>query len=212
MPLRQEDLDGLWDFDDAASSETRLRAAAAAETDAGRRAELLTQVARALGLQDRFDEADALLDSIEPLAIEPLEATARTRVALERGRILRSRGDPEAAVPSFRTAVTLAEAGASDFLLVDALHMLALADGPNADAWTSRASAVLDRVGDPRTQRWRVSLHNNLGWARFDAGDLEAALVEFRAALDAAERWGTPQQVRWAHDAIEECSAARARR
>lgn len=215
MPLRQEELDGLWDFDDAASSETRLRAAAAAETDEVRRAELLTQVARALGLQGRFDEADALLEvvagSIDAPAA-PSDTVVRPRLALERGRLVNAAGDAASATPSFLDAVALAQAAGLDFLLVDALHMLALTDGPNAEAWTSRALAVLDDVADPRILRWRVSLHNNLGWSRLEGGDPEAALTEFEAALDAAERWGTPQQVRWAHEAIEECSAARAKR
>ncbi|MGL4255375.1 MAG: hypothetical protein ACRCSL_03510 [Microbacterium sp.] len=56
------------------------------------RAELETQVARALGLQERFDEADAVL-STTPV----LSAALTVRVALERGRVRNSAGDPAAA-------------------------------------------------------------------------------------------------------------------
>ena len=54
MALSQALLDELWDFGDPAGSEVRLRTAAEAETDTATRAELATQVARALGLQERY--------------------------------------------------------------------------------------------------------------------------------------------------------------
>jgi hypothetical protein len=203
MALRQDELDGLWDFDDPVGSEGRLRSAAADEPDPWRRAELATQVARALGLQERFADADALLD-----ALDPLGDVVRARIALERGRVRNSSGDPAAAVPLFADAARIAEPAGLDFLHVDALHMLAIADPARSEAWVARALDVLDRVTDPRTLRWRVSLHNNRGWSRFDAGALDAALADFEAALDAAERFGTEQQVRWAHEAIAECRAA----
>ena len=94
MTLAQTRLDELWDFSDAAGSEARLRAAADAETDASTRAELQTQVARALGLQSRFDDADALLDS---LTID--DAAVAARAALERGRVRNSSGDLAGAMP-----------------------------------------------------------------------------------------------------------------
>ncbi len=58
-------LDRLWDFSDPAGSEQRLREAIdRAPTDSTEHAELTTQLARALGLQDRFDDARALLDVV----------------------------------------------------------------------------------------------------------------------------------------------------
>lgn len=203
MAFSQDELDGLWDFDDPVGSEGRLRAAAAGEPDAGRRAELATQVARTLGLQGRFADADALLDTLAPL-----DDVVRTRLALERGRLRNSGGDPAAAIPLFAEAARIAESSGLDFLHVDALHMLAIADTARSADWISRALAVLGSVTDPRTLRWHVSLHNNRGWSRFDAGALAAALEDFESALDAAERFGTPQQVEWAHEAIAECRAA----
>jgi hypothetical protein len=211
VALRQEELDELWDFDDPVASEGRLRAAVDAQANIERRAELRTQVARALGLQARYPEADALLDSIEADGSEP-RAAVRTRIALERGRLRNSAGDPAAAVPLFADAARIAESAGLDFLHVDALHMLAIADTAHSESWVARALDRLEGLTDPRTLRWRVSLHNNRGWSRFDAGDLEAALEDFEAALDAAERFGTSQQVRWANEAIAECRAALAAR
>lgn len=200
--LIQADLDALWDFADAAGSEARLRAAAAAESGTVR-AELETQVARAMGLQERYAKADMILEAIGDQA-----PVVRVRVALERGRVRNSSGDRAGAAPLLREAASLAASARLTFLRVDALHMLAIADSDHAEAWTREALAVLDGVEDPRTQRWAVALHNNAGWTHFDAGRFVEALSEFLQAKDAAVRWGTPQQVRFADEALEECRAA----
>ena len=216
MAISQDVLDALWDFSDPAASEARLREAVKTETDAATRCELETQVARALGLQDRFTDADAVLD-----AIDSSDAVVRTRVALERGRVRNSSGDAAAAITLFVEATDAAAAGSSadegdpsrsfahlDFLLVDALHMLAIADSENSAHWTEMALQRLDGVTDARTLRWRVGLHNNRGWALFDAGDVPGAIAEFEKAKDAASRWGTPQQVEWADEALAEARAS----
>ncbi|MBN9611040.1 MAG: hypothetical protein BGO26_16880 [Actinobacteria bacterium 69-20] len=202
MTLAQADLDGLWDFSDPSGSERRLRDAAETEDDAVARAELQTQVARALGLQDRFGEADAVLDAV--CAAAPVVAV---RVSLERGRVRNSAGEPAAAAPLFRTAADAAHATGLTFLHVDALHMLAIAE-PNAAAyWTQHALEILEGVSDPRTLRWRVSLYNNLGWSRLAAGRRAEAVAAFERARDAAGHWGTDQQVAWADEALAEARA-----
>jgi len=203
MTLAQTRLDELWDFSDPAASEARLRAAAAQETDAATRGELETQVARALGLQERFAEADAVLDAV---SID--DAAVAARAALERGRVRNSAGDPDAATAYFLAAVDAASGSGLTFLQVDALHMLAIADAGEAEQWTAAGLAALDGVSDARTLRWNVSLHNNDGWRLFDAGRLDEALASFEAARDAATRWGTPQQVQWADEALAEARAA----
>jgi hypothetical protein len=199
MTLEQKHLDELWDFGDAVGSEARLRAAFDAATDPVERRELRTQVARALGLQERFTEAHAVLDALD--LDEPVVAV---RVALERGRLHNSAGAPVEATWHFRRAATLAEANGLTFLRIDALHMLAIADSEHADEHTETALRELAAVDDPRTLRWLVGLHNNRGWARFDAGDKAGALEAFEAAKDAAERYGTEQQRIWADEAIAE--------
>lgn len=199
MTLSQARLDELWDFSDPAASEARLRRAADAEQDAGVRAELQTQVARALGLQERFAEADAVLDTVSIG-----DDAAAARAALERGRLRNSAGDPDAAIPYFIAAVDAASRTGLVFLRVDALHMLAIADAGQADEWTDAALAALEAVDEPRTLRWRVALHNNTGWRRMDTGRVADAIAAFEAARDAAARWGTPHQVQWADEAIAE--------
>ncbi len=103
-----------------------------------------------------------------------------------------------------RDAAAAAASAGLTFLHVDALHMLAIADPEHADEWTDAALAALEDVDEPRTLRWRVSLYNNLGWWHADSGRPDEALAAFEASRDAAERWGTPQQVAWADEAIAE--------
>lgn len=58
----------MWDYNDPGASETRLQEALSAAQTAGDRGysiELMTQVARAQGLQRRFDDAQATLDKAE---------------------------------------------------------------------------------------------------------------------------------------------------
>ena len=188
--LGQAELDELWDHGDAAESERRFIAAENTETHGDAvRAELESQRARALGLQGRYDEADAVLDGIPSLG--PLVAT---RVALERGRIRLSSGDASAAVPHFLDALQSAREAESPFLAVDAMHMLALSDAGKEDHWTRLALVALHSVDDHRTQRWQIALHDNLGWHLFDAGHAASALEEFAAALVAARDFGTSDQ------------------
>ncbi|HET6270577.1 MAG TPA: hypothetical protein VFE00_10955, partial [Arthrobacter sp.] len=112
--LDQQTLDRLWDFDNPGLSEARFRAATADPGfDADERAELATQLGRAIGLQGRFEEADELLDSID--GDEP---TVAVRVLLERGRVLNSSGHAAMAVPLFEQAAELADHLDEEFLAV----------------------------------------------------------------------------------------------
>lgn len=174
------DLTELWNFDDPAGSEQRLRAAQveAPETEA---AVLQTQVARALGLQGRYAEALAVLDGIE--CTDP-EVTVRS--LLERGRVYRSSGAVTAAAPQFEAAVAAADQGLEG-LAIDAMHMVALTlKGDDQIAYTR---GILDRARasrDPSARRWLASLLNNLGMAYSDQGEWQLALQTFEEAL--AER------------------------
>ena len=203
--LDQKTLDRLWDFDNPELSEQRFREAMADENyDADERAELATQLGRAIGLQGRFEEADALLDAIDGED----EPTIGVRIVLERGRLLNSSGHAAMAVPLFEQAAELGDHLGEEFLAVDALHMLAIADTDHAELWTRSALEYASTAHDPSTRRWMVALHNNLGWSLHGAGRLTEALVEFQLAEQWAERVGTPAQQQYARDAIAECEHA----
>jgi tetratricopeptide (TPR) repeat protein len=181
----------LWDFDDPAGSEHRLREAAEVAEGADRLV-LLTQVARALGLQERYDEGHALLDQ---LAVSDDEVAAR--VSLERGRLLRSAGDAEGARPHFEAAERAAAEARLDVLRVDALHMVALVVEPGDRlAVNERALEIVASSSDPAARDWDASILNNLGMVHADAGDFGTAVVWFEQALAARERIGDPENVR----------------
>jgi len=194
-------LDSLWDFEHADASAARFAEEIAAATSPAVVAELQTQRARALGLAGHGAEADALLASVD--AVSPV---VEVRLALERGRRLNSDGHPAGAVPLFVEALERAEASGEDFLAVDALHMLAIADELRSAEWAGRGIRFVEKSPDARTQRWSIALHNNLGWSHFDAERYRDALGEFELSLAAAERYGTEQQQQWAREAIAEAT------
>lgn len=181
----------LWDFDDPAASEHRFRERAAASDPPGA-THALTQVARALGLQERYAEGFAVLDDLDPVDEE-----GRVRVALERGRLLRSSGDADAALPCFESAAATARAAGLEELEVDALHMVALVvPAGRRLAAHERALARARAAGDPAARDWDASLLNNIAMTHADAGDHAAALLAFQDALAARERIGDPARTR----------------
>jgi tetratricopeptide (TPR) repeat protein len=190
-------IDELWDFDDPAASEARFRTAAADDANAAFQGPLRTQIARALGLQRRFDNGVAILDS---LGVDTREMAVR--VVLERGRIENSRGNPAAARPYFESAAARAREAGLDNLAVDALHMVAIAAPPEEQpALHDQAIALASASTDPRARRWLASLYNNAGWTRFESGDVSGALEIFQLALAERESQGKPRETgiaRWA--------------
>lgn len=182
------DIDSLWNYSDNAGSEARFRAAlpaAEASDDVAYRAELLTQLARAIGRQARFDEASETLDCAEAMITAEMPR-ARVRLLLERGRVFNSSGQPEKALPPLREAFGIAQAAQLHRLAVDAIHMVAIAEAdPRARVeWNLRGIALAVQLDQPG---WLRALYNNLGEAYLAAGELENALVTFRklVALDA---------------------------
>jgi tetratricopeptide (TPR) repeat protein len=203
-------LDDLWDYDDPAASEARFRAAievALAAGDSAAADEARTQLARSRGLQGRFDDGHAILDEVD--AGHPADDRIRVRARLERGRLLRSSGDPAASMKPLEAAWELARALGVDGLAVDAAHMLALVDAPPGEqAWHRRALDLADTSPDPDARRWRGSLWNNIGWARFEAGDLGGALAAFEMALDARREQGKAKETRVAEWCFARCLRA----
>jgi tetratricopeptide (TPR) repeat protein len=183
----------LWDFDDLDTTEARFRAL---------RAEALTQLARVEGLRDRFDEGEKLLDEI----VDP-DPRVRVRVDLERGRLRRSSGDKESALPLFESAFAKALHAGEDWLAADAAHMCALAapDREGFVEWTNRGIELAE--SSDAAAYWLGLLLNNLGWEYFDAREHEQALDAFERALAARER--EPEKVAEIEVAREAIAEAR---
>ena len=178
VPL--EELDRLWDFDDPAGSEQRFLALlprARHERDGAFLGEVLTQLARAQGLQRRFGEADRTLDEAAS-ALRPDDERGRVRLLLERGRVANSAGRAGRGAAQFADAWERARAEGEDALAVDAAHMLGIVEPPeSAREWNERAMQLARTSPDPRARRWVGSLASNMGWARHEAGDYDQALA-----------------------------------
>lgn len=186
----------LWDFDDLDATEARFRALGGAEAQ--------TQLARVEGLRERFEHGDKLLDEITEQDVR-----VRIRVDLERGRLRRSSGDNEAALPLFESAFRRAFDAEEDWLAGDAAHMCALA-APNREgfvAWTNRGIELAE--SSEAAAYWLGPLLNNLGWEYFDAGEHEQAQAAFERALEARLR--DPENaaaIEHAREAVAEARAA----
>jgi tetratricopeptide (TPR) repeat protein len=181
----------LWDFDDPAASGERFLDVAE-HADEPDKTAWLTQYARSLGLQERYDDAHRVLDR---LASD--DPQAATYLDLERGRVLNSSGRPEQARPLFESAARTAGAAGLDALHVDALHMLAIVAPPEEQHDLNlRALEVARASTDQAARDWDASLLNNIGMTYADAGDFEQALATFEEALAARERIGDAGRTR----------------
>lgn len=196
-------LDDLWDLDDPAGSEQRLRrwiADLPPSAGVSERAEAETQLARSLGLQRRFTDAHALLDEVESRLPE-LTARVQVRYHLERGRVFNSSNAPQRAQPLFLAAWEQARAAGEDALAVDAAHMLAIvASGEDALTWNLRALELAQSSAEPRARRWQGSLYNNMGWSYFAEGRYADAMAMFERALERQRMDGSEKEIgiaRW---------------
>jgi tetratricopeptide (TPR) repeat protein len=181
----------LWDFDDPAASGERFLDVAE-QADEPEKTAWLTQYARTLGLLERYEDAHKVLDGLRSD-----DAEAATYIDLERGRVLSSSGDPDAARPRFEAAAQRAEAAGLDALHIDALHMLAIVTPPEEQHDLNRSALEVARASsDQRARDWDASLLNNIGMTYADAGDFEQALATFEEARAACDRIGDPGRIR----------------
>jgi tetratricopeptide (TPR) repeat protein len=199
----------LWDFDDLDGSERRFTEQLEKESTGDGRAEVLTQLARLKGLRGLFAEGELLIAQAE--AASKGSAASQARILMERGRLLRSNDNPEAAAPLFEAAFNVATEAGEPALAADAAHMAALA-APIREgklAWTDRGIEIAGASSDPQVYYWLGPLYNNLGWEYHEAGEYEPALEAFRKALVARERFPEmPAQIEHAKEAMAEALTA----
>jgi len=179
--------DELWDYSDPAATEINFRKYLADSTTGltqSDKLELRSQIARALGLQQKFDEAHIVLKKVEADLIPEFQI-ARIRYLLERGRIFNSSGEPKESIPYFLEAWELGQEIGADFFTVDAAHMLGIVSEPVQQlGWNQKAMELAENSKDPRANGWLGSLYNNIGWTHHDLGDYEKALSVFQKGLE----------------------------
>jgi tetratricopeptide (TPR) repeat protein len=194
-------------YDDPKGSETRLAALAqdpAAQADKAYFCELLTRLARSLGLQRRFEDAHATLD--KALALNCSGQACMVRISLERGRVFNSSGDKETASPLFREAFVMAQIGDLDELAVDAAHMMGIIEkGQESLDWNEQAISIAEASQDPKAKRWFGSLYNNTAWTYHESGNYDRALELFEKALEYRRGQGDPKGIHIAEWCIARC-------
>lgn len=195
----------IWNFGDPATSEQRFVNLLDTLNDPLDQAETVTQIARAQGLQRRFDEARITLRRTESL-MGVAQTRATVRWLLETGRVENSSGQSAAAVPWFERAWLLACQLGEDALAVDAAHMLGIVlPDELAAEWNHRALALALRSSDPAARRWTASLRNNMGWWLHDRGRFDEALAMFEQARVDREQQGVRGPLLIARWAVARC-------
>lgn len=216
------DFDSHWDYNKPAETEAKFREIFAMAEKSGDTlyvAELKTQIARTLGLQQKFEEAHRVLDEVDAVlqsghgtaltlrSGSPTGAstsqerwnTVRVRYLLERGRAFNSSNQKDKALPLFEDAWNLASQSGLDFFAVDAAHMLAIAsDSTRVMEWNQRALALAEKSSEPKARRWRASLYNNIGWDYFSQSKYDSALAMFEKAVPARIENQQPTELRFA--------------
>lgn len=193
------DFNKMWDFNDPAATEAKFREIlleAEASGDASYHLQLLTQIARTLGLQMKFDEANKLLDEVEGKLTDEMPVV-RIRYLLERGRTLNSSGKPEDSKPLFTEAWELASAEGEDFYAVDAAHMMGIVEPHEKQLeWNLKALDLAESSKQERARKWLGSLYNNIGWTYHGLGDYENAMTLFKKGYEWRREQGQELETR----------------
>jgi tetratricopeptide (TPR) repeat protein len=197
------DFDSLWDYDHPVNSERRFREFLPAALDSRHLpylSQLLTQIARAEGLQRKFDAAHKTLDRVQK-ALDKTDDMTRVRYLLERGRVFNSSGKRDDARPLFIEALDLAVKSKEDFYAVDAAHMMAIVEPTEKQSlWNLKALDLAENSADEKARKWRGSLYNNIGWTYFEQRQFEESLLMFERALEFQKQQGDPNKImiaRW---------------
>jgi len=191
------DFDSLWDYSDPHQTEIKFREILLqVHEDNPAYLELLTQIARSQGLQQKFDRAHQTLDQVER-RLGNYASRAQIRYYLERGRVFNSAEQPDEACPLFEQALDMAKKLSEDFYAVDALHMLAIVSPPaSALDLNLQAVQLAESSGQEKARGWLGSLYNNTGWAYHDLGDYESALEMFQKAEAVRRSKGSVTEIR----------------
>src|SRR5712691_3157533 len=197
------DFDSLWDYDHPGATERKFREllpAALDSRDLPYLSQLLTQVARAEGLQRKFQEAHKTLDRVQK-ALDKTDDKTRVRYLLERGRVFNSSGKPDDARPLFLEAFDLGLKSKDDFNAVDAAHMIAIVEPTEKQLlWNLKALDLAENSAEEKARKRMGSLYNNIGWTYFEQRHFEESLLMFEKALEFQQQQGDPNKImiaRW---------------
>lgn len=193
-------IDTLWDFNNPAESEKRFRKLLnilrKKKAPKSQQIEVLTQIARSQGLQQKYNEAHTTLDNAMKM-IKGFHKQPLVRYLLERGRVFNSSGEKNRAEELFLNALDFSIKHHQDYYAVDAAHMLGIvASGDISLKWNDHAIKLAEKSKDERTKKWLGALLNNTGWTYFDMGNYRKALTLFKKALKFRLKQNSENEIR----------------
>ncbi|KAA3636866.1 MAG: hypothetical protein DWP97_01920 [Calditrichaeota bacterium] len=200
--------DTLWEYQKPAETRAKFEALLQEAEDSGNKdyhLQLLTQIARTLGLESKFDSAHTILDQVQKEMTG--HDVVKVRYLLERGRAFRSAGEVEESVPLFVEAYELARNKKEDNFAVDAAHMVAIAvEGYDKRMeWSLKALNLAEKSSVPKAQKWKGSLYNNIGWDYHDQKKYDEALDMFQKALVFREEQKSAREIQIAKWCVARC-------
>lgn len=190
-----------WDYSDPKTTESefsKMLETLDAESQKDQYLEIITQIARAKGLQMEFVDGHELLDKCK---FDFLESSGipKIRYHLERGRLYNSDNDTELARKEFEVAWSICQSNENvDYLQVDVAHMIAFVkkNPKQAIQWNEMAIEICEESDDPIVKKWLGSLYNNTGWSYHDMEEYERAVELFEKAYEYFKGIGIKDRIR----------------
>ena len=143
--------------------------------------QILSQIALAQAMQQKFDMAHQALDEAEKL-LEPQYQLAKIRLLLERGRVYHQSDRLDQALSFFIQSYDLSKLSPEfDFHTVNASHMVAIVEKHTEGKieWNKRAINLAEQTKDERCQAWLGPIYNNLAQNYIEAEKYHEALQAF---------------------------------
>ena len=165
--------------------------------------QILSQIALAQGMQQKFSEAHATLDKAQA-ALTQDSHIAEVRILLDRGKVFQQSEHLPNARDYFEQSYYLATKYGFDSYAIDAAHMIAVISEDNTDKihWNELAIKLANKTDNPKARSWLGSLYNNLGQNLLDDRQYENALDAFTRTLKYREEEGLIVNIRVANWAI----------
>lgn len=197
------DFDKLWNFKKPAETEQKFRSLLpnAKQNGPSYHLQLLTQLARTLSLQEKFQEAYQVLSEVSNQMTSDL-TVAKIRYLLELGRTQNSEKRSEIANNTFREAFALADKLGEWGYAVDALHMIAITYnyGPQESQqeklnWEVKAVDYAESKDSSNAKAWLGSLYFNTGRSYHGLQRYQEALDTFIKAYALDKANGSPDWI-----------------
>lgn len=199
-----ENFDNYWSLGDPTLVEAKfleLLPQAEALKDKSIYLQLLSQVALAQAVQQKFGEAHATLDKAESL-LTPDYKLAHVRILLERGRTYQQANQLDKAKVFFEKSYNLSSQEGFDAHTVNAAHMIAIIEDSvdQKIKWNLIGLQLAEKSKEGST--WLGSLYNNLGRNYMEAKNYAKALHYFEKDLEFEKQQGYAPRIRFAQWSI----------